>query len=158
MLKREEISKAMRSCYPDFVLSRGKAVALVDDENTGTVQSVPGNESEVGGFDDVELFLADHEITFPADESEFFPEQEVAEVLASTWKEKRAEIAKLQKARRFDRAKELLRSFSVEIEELKKKTKCNRRHRVGHWARECHQKRHTSSNPSSSTASQSKSW
>ena len=83
----------------------------------------------------MELFLADHEITFPADESEFFPEQEVAEVLASTWKEKRAKIAKLQKARRFDRAKELLRSFSVEIEELKKKTKCNRRHQVGHWAR-----------------------
>jgi hypothetical protein len=79
--KREE----MRSCYPgpDFVVGRRKAVALVDGENTG---AVPGNESEVGGFDDVELFLADHEVTFPADESEFFHEQEVAEVLASTWK------------------------------------------------------------------------
>lgn len=56
-------------------------MALVDGENTG---AVPGNESEVGDFDDVELFLADHEVTFPADESEFFHEQEVAEVLAST--------------------------------------------------------------------------
>jgi hypothetical protein len=139
VLKREEISKAMRSCYPDFVVSRRKA------------------ELKVGGFDDVELFLANHEITFPADESEFFPEQEVAEVLASTWKEKRAEIAKLQKAHRFDQAKELRRSFRVEIEELKKKTKCNRCHRVGHWARECRQKRDSSSKPSSSTASQSKS-
>jgi len=83
VLKREEISKAMRSCYPDFVVGRRKAVALADGENTG---AVPGNESEVGGFDDVELFLADHEVTFPADESEFFHEQEVAEVLASTWK------------------------------------------------------------------------
>ena len=153
MLKREEISKAMRSCYPDFAVSRRKAVALVDDETTG---AVPGKESKVGGFDDVELFLADHEITFPADESEFFPEQEVAEVLASTWKEKRAEIAKLQKARRFDQANELPGSFRVEIEELKKKTKCNRCHRVGHWARECRQKRDSSSKPSSSTASQSK--
>jgi len=45
----------MRSCYPDFVVSRRKAVALVDDENTGAVQAVPGNESEVGGFDDVTM-------------------------------------------------------------------------------------------------------
>jgi hypothetical protein len=52
VLKREEISMAIRSCYPDFVVSRRKAVALVDDENT---RSVPGNESEVGGFDDVTM-------------------------------------------------------------------------------------------------------
>ena len=151
VLKREEISRAMRSCYPDFVVSRRKTIALVEDSTTG---AVPGDETEVGGFDDVELFLADHEVNFPADESEFFPEQEVAEVLASTWKEKRAEIARLQKARRFDQAKEMRRSFRVEIEELKKKTKCNRCHQVGHWARECRQKRDSSSGskPSASTS------
>ena len=143
----------MRSCYPDFVVSRRKSIALVDDETSG---AVPDDVPEVGGFDDVKLFLADHEINFPADESEFFPEQEVAEVLA--WKEKRAQIARLQKARRFDQAKEMRRSFRVEIEELKKKTKCNRCHKVGHWARECRQKREgMSSSQSSTSASHSKS-
>ena len=152
VLKREEISKAMRSCYPDFVVSRRKSIALVDDETSG---AAPDDTPEVGGFDDVELFLADHEVNFPAEESESFPEQEVAEVLASTWKEKRAEIARLQKARRFDQAKEMRRSFRVEIEELKKKTKCNRCHKVGHWARECRQKREGMSGSQSSAPAKS---
>eukprot|EP00435_Cladocopium_sp_Y103_P001293 s456_g1.t1 len=132
VLKREEISKAMRSCYPDFVVGRRKAVALVEDDETG---AGPGR-----------LFLID--------ETEEYPENDVAEVLASTWKEKRAEIARLQKSRKFEQAKELKRSFRVEIEEMKKKTKCNRCHRVGHWARECRQKR-VSPPPTSSGSKES---
>ena len=31
-------------------------------------------------------------------------------------------------------------NYAVSIEELKKRTKCNRCHRVGHWSRECRQK------------------
>eukprot|EP00435_Cladocopium_sp_Y103_P035287 s382_g9.t1 len=137
ILKREEISKAMRSCYPDFVVNRRKAVALVQDEQPLS----PPSDSEVTGFDDIELFLADHDVSQQDDDALEFPENEVAEVLAASWKERRAEIAKLQKSRRFDQARDLRRSFRVEIEEMKKKTKCNRCGRTGHWARECRQRR-----------------
>ena len=47
-----------------------------------------------------------------------FPEADVAEVLAATWKEKRAELNRLQKARQFGKTKEVRRSFGVEVEEL----------------------------------------
>ena len=39
------------------------------------------------------------------------PEMEVAEILATAWKEKRAELSKLQRSRRFTEAKEAKRSF-----------------------------------------------
>eukprot|EP00435_Cladocopium_sp_Y103_P020594 s2229_g5.t1 len=148
VLKREEISKAMRSCYPDFVVNRRKAVALVQDEQ----QLSPPSDSEVTGFDDIELFLADHDVSQQDDDAWEFPENEVAEVLAASWKERRAEIAKLQKSRRFDQARDLRRSFRVEIEEMKKKTKCNRCGRTGHWARECRQRRDPQA-PASTSAS-----
>ena len=137
-LKREAVSKAMRSCYPDFINSRKKAVALVQDE-LGDSPSLPPDD-EVTGFDDVELFLADYVKDIDEQDLEY-PEEEVAEVLAATWNDKRAEINRLQKLRKFDQAKDLRRSFRVEIEEMKRKTKCNRCGKLGHWARECRQKR-----------------
>eukprot|EP00435_Cladocopium_sp_Y103_P076318 s154_g90.t1 len=150
VLKREEISKAMRSCYPDFVVGKRRAVALVQDEMDDSSLA----DNEVAGFEDIEMFLADHE-TPEQDESGLeFPEGEVAEVLAATWKEKRAEIARLQKSRRFDQARDAKRSFRIEIEEMKRKTKCNRCGRIGHWARECRQKRDpTSSSQATSSTS-----
>ena len=149
VLKREDISRAMRSCYPDFVNSRKKAVALVQDE-TLDIAGPHEHDDEVTGFDDVELFIADY-VKATTDEEVDFAEDEVAEVLATSWKDKRAEISRLQKARRFDQAKDLRRSFRVEIEEMKKKTRCNRCNKIGHWARECRQKRDSagSSGPSS---------
>ena len=76
VLKREEISKAMRSCYPDFVVGKRRAIALVQDEID---DNGPTND-EVVGFEDIELFLADHEPPEGAEPDLEFPEGEVAEV------------------------------------------------------------------------------
>ena len=139
-LKLETISKAMRSVYPDFVYKRRTAVAVVEDSEADLHVSTTG---EVQGFEDVEAFLTD--FVQPDDnetaEDEHFEESEVAEILATTWKDKRQELSRLQRARKFTDAGVARRSFRVEIEELKKRTKCNRCGRVGHWARECRQGR-----------------
>ena len=89
-------------------------------------------------FSDVELLLSEHTSGgFDGATTEAFLETEVAEVLASTWKEKRAELSRLQKTRKFTAAKDVKRSFRIEVEELKKRTKCHRCGRLGHWSREC---------------------
>jgi hypothetical protein len=138
-LKLETVSKAMRSVYPDFTYKRRNAAAMVEEVDQ---QSLDNNCDEVQGFDDVEAFLTDY---VPQDTSEQadeqFEESEVAEILATTWKDKRQELTKLQRARKFTDANVARRSFRVEIEELKKRTKCNKCGRLGHWARECRQGR-----------------
>lgn len=57
--------------------------------------------------------------------------------LSVTWKDRRKELGRLQRARKFTQAGDVRRAFKVEIEDLKKKTRRNRCHQVGHWAREC---------------------
>lgn len=135
-LTRTEIGTALRSCYPDLVLSQRKsaAVHLVEDEDIIVDEPVmPENE-----FDDIELLLAEHgHRSSVATTAEEFEEVDVAEILAVTWKEKRAEISRLQKARKFQQVKEMKRQFRVEVEEIKKKTKCHKCQKMGHWAREC---------------------
>eukprot|EP00435_Cladocopium_sp_Y103_P055765 s362_g18.t1 len=152
--KLETISRAMRSVYPDFVHRKRTAVALVEDEpdldSTGTWQS-----DEVQGFADVEAFITEHHPDLPTaqgETAEMFPESDVAEILAATWKEKRAELNKLQRQRRFTEAKEAKRSFRIQVEELKARTKCNRCGRTGHWARECRQGRESGSSASNPSA------
>ena len=116
-----------------MTLSRkSNAVHAVEDLDTG-LETDPEIE-----FHDIELFLAEHGQSVPESlDPEEFPESEVAEVLAISWKERRAEINRLQKARKFHQVKQMKRQFRVEIEEIKKKSRCNRCQQLGHWAREC---------------------
>ena len=132
-LKREEIGKALRSCFPDMTLSRKATAVHAVEELEAGLETDPEIE-----FHDIELFLAEHGQSVPESlDPEEFPESEVAEVLAISWKERRAEINRLQKARKFQQVKEMKRQFRVEIEEIKKKSRCNRCQKLGHWAREC---------------------
>ena len=144
VMKLDIISKSMRSVYPDFTVKRRQGVAAVVEEDS-VAPDLSIDEGEVQGFDDVELFLTDFVQDDP-DNQEHYEEGEIAEVLATTWREKRAELNKLQRQRKFSEVKDVKRAFRVEIEEMKKKTKCNRCGRVGHWARECRQKRDPTSN------------
>eukprot|EP00435_Cladocopium_sp_Y103_P063149 s214_g24.t1 len=132
-LNRESVSAALRSCYPDLVHKK-KAVAAV--EEMYPVEDVDAGASDDAEFADVTGLLADHGGDDAMAEDDF-PETDVAEVLAATWKEKRAELGRLQKARQFGKAKEVRRAFRVEVEELKAKTTCHRCGKRGHWAREC---------------------
>ncbi|OLP88380.1 putative transposon protein [Symbiodinium microadriaticum] len=160
-LKHDPLTQAMRSCFPEYIVPRKRGAMaahyLETDEDyqwwgngydAGTAEDATTGEGEEAQFHDVELFLAEHGREETSPDSEVFPESEVAEVLAATWKDRRQELNRLQRARKFPQADDLKKSFRVEIEELKRKTQCNRCGRTGHWARECRVKM-----PASSTSS-----
>eukprot|EP00435_Cladocopium_sp_Y103_P019567 s2754_g4.t1 len=134
-LTRESISAALRSCYPDFVAKK-KGVASVEEVFPVEDIEQPG-DSLAEDFQDVHEFLDDHQLVDDAGEE--FPEGDVAEVLAASWREKRQELGRLQRSRQFAKAKEVKRSFRVEVEELKARTTCHRCGKRGHWAKECSQ-------------------
>ena len=148
-LKFDTLSQAMRSCFPEFVVPKKRAAAAhyVENEDLdwwssagyhddGSYEAADGEAAEDASFQDVELFLTEHDQDHSM-EGETFLEEEVAEVLAATWRDKRQELNKLQRGRKFHKADQLKRSFRIEVEELKKKTQCRRCGQVGHWAREC---------------------
>ena len=153
-LKFDDISQSMRSCFPDYVVARRKAAGAhyleADDDGWWDGYTVPENaaEDEAGGFDDVELFLAEHDNEGQDQGGEAYTEDDVAEVLAATWKDRRQELNRLQRSRKFHEAKDLKRSFRIEVEELKRRTKCHRCGKVGHWSRECREKAASSSSGS----------
>ena len=88
VLKREEIGRAMRSCYPELIIGKKRpsaAVAMVDEED-----ELPPNWDEADAtIADLEQFLAEHQQDAPVDPDEIFDEQEVAEALAVSWRERR---------------------------------------------------------------------
>ena len=162
-LKMDVQSQAMRSCFPEHVVSRRKPTAAHYVENDEDLwwshddyATDAADEQETTTFQDVELFLTDHQ-KGPDDEDpeDVFPETEVAEVLAASWKERRQELSKLQKARRFPQAAEVKRAFRVEVKELKKRTQCRRCGKTGHWARECRVKLPQGTSGSSSLSASS---
>ena len=108
-LKRESIAAALRSCYPDMVISRKRTgIALAEDSNPPDEPADAEGLEE--GFSDVELLLDDHHLgADPVQEGESFAEADVAEVLAATWREKRQELNRLQKTRQFQKAKDVKR-------------------------------------------------
>ena len=117
-LKFDDVSQAMRSCFPEFVVPKRRANAahyIEEDETSWYDYGEYGSGEQVdevdGAFEDVELFLAEHDFTEDVPAGEIYQESEVAEVLAATWREKRNELSKLQKARRFHQAKDAMSSM-----------------------------------------------
>ena len=171
-LQFDDIAAALRSCFPLYKAG-GKARrplgALVVEEDDSTDGHVSGKktvEEHDEFFQDVESFLAEHNVL--QSPTEEVSESEAAEALAVSWQERRKEINKTVQSRRFGAGSSFgegaRRSFKVEVEELKKRTRCRKCGKVGHWARECRSNRqdwHTpkpgggsssTSAPSSSTA------
>ena len=133
VLKQEELGRAMRSCYPEFACPKRKpyGLSLVEDESAGEQEVV----DDVNDFEDVEQFLAQHSAI--PDDDEVFDEPDIAEALAVTWKERRQDLNRMQKARKFHDASKMKRQFRIEVQELKKRTRCHKCNQVGHWSREC---------------------
>ena len=133
------VTAALRSCFPQLRVSSAKARRPVNTTLLAEDTAVDDSMPDVDGFGDVETFLADHGNTMEdlVDPVPFLQEDEAAEALAITWRERRQEITRLQQARRFGAVGQAKKSFRVEIEELKRRTKCRRCGKVGHWAREC---------------------
>lgn len=135
-LKREDIGKALRSCYPEFTVPKKKVFSAAAVNNDPSSHEDTLENEDDSEFADVEQFLAD---TAGADDgaADSYEESDVREILAATWQERRKSLSKLQKARRFHEAGQARRSFRVEVEELKKRTRCHRCQQIGHWSREC---------------------
>lgn len=123
VLKQDEIGRSMRSCYPDYIVPKKRSFGAGLIEATDDAVAVDEESESV--IQEVEALLADHAEQAHDEPDEVFEESEVAEALAVTWKEKRKELGRLQRSRKFGPSTDLRKSYRVEIEELKKKTRCH---------------------------------
>ena len=147
-MKFETVAAAMRSCFPEFKASRKARTSSallvqqpeVEELEAETSQLSTDEGQDAVSFDDIEAFLAEYGVQEPNATQEIFDEEEIAEVLAATWRERRSEIAKLQKSRRFGQANSAKKQFSKEITDLQKKSRCRACGQIGHWARNCPQR------------------
>ena len=100
----------MRSCYPEFIVPKRKSFGINLVENSSEV--VPEDDEADSVIQEVETFLADHALNEPDDDpQEVYEESEIAEALAVSWKDKRRELGRLQRSRRFGAASELKKSL-----------------------------------------------
>ena len=133
-LDLETVSAGIRSCFPTYRAggskSRRATSVFIAEENDNTPE-----DDETNDFPDVEAFLSDFGQT--VNEEDPLSEGDVAEALAVSWKERRAEIGKLQKSRKFGAADQARRSFRIEVEELKRRPRCRR---CGKLEKECRSK------------------
>ncbi|CAJ1407221.1 unnamed protein product [Effrenium voratum] len=109
-LKREDVGKAMRSCYPDYVVAKRRSVGAGLVESGDLPDDALADESDPL-VEEMEAFLAEFEPASREEPDEIFDENEVAEALAVSWKDKRKELNKLQRSRRFGAAQDLKRSY-----------------------------------------------
>ena len=121
-LKFDALSQSMRSCFPDYTVARKKTAPVHAVEEQGAF-SEPVDDS----FGDVELFLAEHgweetEESQEVPEFETYDKDEAAEILAATWKERRAELNMVQKSRK---------SFLLIVEEVAERARDRERTFVG---------------------------
>ena len=146
-LKLETVMAAMRSCFPDFRASKKhvRGAYIVHHEDTESAEPETGPALDPEGpdsvvFDELEAFLTEHGMQDgTTNSSDVYDEDKIAEVLAATWKERRSEISRLQKTRKFQQANTIKKQFSQEITDLQKRSRCRRCNQIGHWARNCPQ-------------------
>ena len=65
-----------------------------------------------------------------------FEESEAIKILAATWKEKRAEINRLQKGRNFRQVATVQKQFRQDVTDVKRRARCWRCQQVGHFSRD----------------------
>eukprot|EP00435_Cladocopium_sp_Y103_P031818 s2602_g8.t1 len=158
-LKFETVVTSMRSCFPDYVASgktkKATTAYLADPPSLhGDDDSTALDAHDAVAFDEVEAFLADYGVSHDENQGEF-DEAESAEILAATWRDKRNEIARLQKSRNFKQVTKVQQQFKEDLNEVKKRTRCRKCNKLGHWARECPQQGKSKGKGSMSSADRS---
>ena len=136
-LELAAISSALRSCFPQYRAS-ARAKKPMTPALAVEAEAEGDEAADEDNFPDVEAFLADHSFHEEPATMEL-DETEAAEALAASWREKRVEINRFRQARQFNQMNSAKKSYRIEIEELKKRTRCRKCGKLGHWARECRQ-------------------